>query len=126
LSFSSGYWLGGCHALWLIVTSLLPLLLILVESLSTLDSPAQGREYPQSLPSSYSHDQVMTIRMHLTLTVPKLACAACVATVTQAIQTVDPQAEVSGDPGTKQVRVMTTVDPEQIYQALVQVGYPPV
>jgi len=64
--------------------------------------------------------------MNLTFIVPKLACAACVATVTQAIQTVDPHAKVSGDPGTKQVRVMTTVDPEQIYQALVQVGYPPV
>jgi len=68
----------------------------------------------------------MTIRMHLTLTVPKLACAACVATVTQAIQTVDPQAEVSGDPKTKQVQVLTTRDPDEIRQVLVQVGYPPV
>ncbi len=64
--------------------------------------------------------------MSLTLTIPKLACAACVATVTQAIQAVDSHAEVSGDPGTKQVRVMTTRDPDEIRQVLVQVGYPPV
>ncbi|MDX2273183.1 MAG: heavy-metal-associated domain-containing protein [Cyanobacteriota bacterium] len=63
--------------------------------------------------------------MALQFHVPKLACGACVATVTQAIQKLDPQAVVQADPKTKQV-IVTSQQPEgQIRQTLAAAGYPP-
>ncbi len=63
--------------------------------------------------------------MQVVLTVPKLACSACVDTITQAVRQRDPQAQVEADPKTKQVRI-TSEQPESVWrQVLAQVGYPP-
>jgi copper chaperone len=70
--------------------------------------------------------------MALKLTVPKLACSACVETVTKAILGLDSQARVQGDPKTKIVAVelstafVNVTDRPQalIHQALETVGYP--
>ncbi len=61
----------------------------------------------------------------LTLVIPKLACEACVATVTQAVQTLDQAAQVQADPATKAVVITSTAPEAQIRAALTQAGYPP-
>ncbi|MEN9205815.1 MAG: heavy-metal-associated domain-containing protein [Thermostichales cyanobacterium SZTDM-1c_bins_54] len=61
--------------------------------------------------------------MVLELTIPKLACADCVATVTKVVQGLDPAAQVSGDPKTKRVTIETGVAGERIRAALEQAGY---
>lgn len=62
--------------------------------------------------------------MTLQLKVPKLACAACVDTVTKAVQSVDPAAEVQADPKTKLVKVQTQQPEAAIKQAIAAAGYP--
>ncbi|MCF2970331.1 heavy-metal-associated domain-containing protein [Synechococcus sp. Nb3U1] len=64
--------------------------------------------------------------MQTALTVPKLACLACVETITQAVQQLDPQAHVQADPKTKQVVITSERPVSDLRQALIQVGYPPV
>ena len=61
--------------------------------------------------------------MTLALTVPDLACAACVQTVTQAIQGVDATAEVTADPKTKQVSIATVASETAIKTAIAAAGY---
>lgn len=69
----------------------------------------------------------------LSFVVPKLACSACVETVTAAIQTRDPQAIVAADPKTKQVEIELSdaglagrVQPEAfVREILTAAGYPP-
>jgi copper chaperone len=61
--------------------------------------------------------------MTLQLTVPDMACAACVSTITQAINTVDPAAKVEADPKTKQVNVETQANEVAIKQAITTAGY---
>lgn len=63
--------------------------------------------------------------MQVVLTVPKLACAACVDTIVQAVRQLDPQAQVEGDPKTKQVRITSERSVGDLRQALAQAGYPP-
>ncbi|MEL6385658.1 MAG: heavy-metal-associated domain-containing protein [Cyanobacteria bacterium J06626_18] len=60
---------------------------------------------------------------HLNLTVPDMACAACAATITKAIQTVDAAASVQADTTTKQLMVATAAASEQVKQAIAQAGY---
>lgn len=62
----------------------------------------------------------------LTLTVPKLACGACVETVTKAVQALDPSAQVEASTQTKAVVIQSAASPEAIQSALVAAGYPPV
>ncbi len=62
--------------------------------------------------------------MTLELTVPNLACSACVDTVTKAVQAVDPTAQVTGDPKTKQVSIVTSVTEAAIKDAITSAGYP--
>ncbi|MEO0802532.1 MAG: heavy-metal-associated domain-containing protein [Cyanobacteria bacterium J06642_2] len=70
---------------------------------------------------------------HLTLTVPKLACSACVETVTAAVRACDARAQVNADPNTKQVEIElsahfvdATDRPEaSVRQAMTDAGYPP-
>jgi copper chaperone len=62
--------------------------------------------------------------MTLQFTVPSMACAACVSTITQAIHSVDPEAEVSGDPKTKQVKVETVQAEAKVRDAIASSGYP--
>ncbi len=63
--------------------------------------------------------------MVVVLTVPGLACSACVDTVTQAVRQQDPQAQVEADPKTKQVRIISEQIDTDWRQVLAQVGYPP-
>ncbi|GAB4210315.1 MAG: hypothetical protein OHK0012_00310 [Synechococcales cyanobacterium] len=57
-------------------------------------------------------------------TVPKLACAACVTTVTKAIHSLDPAATIEADPRTKRVRVQSTTPEAALRDVLATVGYP--
>jgi copper chaperone len=61
----------------------------------------------------------------LQLTVPDMACGACVATISQAIQALDPRAQVKADPATKQVQVVTAMDSTAVRSAIEQAGYHP-
>jgi copper chaperone len=61
--------------------------------------------------------------MTFELTVPNLACSACVETVTKAVQSLDPVAQVSGDPKTKQVKITTSVTEAAIKDAITTAGY---
>lgn len=62
--------------------------------------------------------------MSVSLTVPKLACGACVETVTQTIQSLDLTAQVEADLPTKTVVIRSTVAEAVIREALSQAGYP--
>ena len=62
--------------------------------------------------------------MTLNLKVPKIACAACVDTVTSAVQTIDPTAEVQADTKTKIVKVQSQQSEAAIKQAIATAGYP--
>jgi len=62
--------------------------------------------------------------MTLQLTVPKLACSACVNTITKAVKTVDPNATVQAEPKTKQVSVKTQASETAIKEAIAAAGYP--
>ena len=61
----------------------------------------------------------------LELTLPNMTCGHCVAVVTQAIQQVDPQAQVEVDLPKHRVRVHTTVQRETIVAAIDAAGYVP-
>lgn len=62
--------------------------------------------------------------MKLQFTVPKLACSACVNTITQAIQTVDNSAIVQADSKTKIVNIETQAAETAIKEAIAAIGYP--
>lgn len=62
--------------------------------------------------------------MTLQLTVPKMACSACVNTITKAIKVVDPNATVQAEPKTKLVKIETQANVTAIKQAIAAVGYP--
>lgn len=61
--------------------------------------------------------------MTLQLNVPNMACEACGQTITEAIQTVDPTAQVEADPKTKQVKVETLASVVAIKAAITDAGY---
>ncbi|MGF1497601.1 MAG: heavy-metal-associated domain-containing protein [Elainellaceae cyanobacterium] len=58
-------------------------------------------------------------------TVPDMACAACVETITQAVQAVDPAATVHADTVTKAVTVQTDATSAQVKEAIATAGYSP-
>ncbi|OWY65537.1 heavy metal transporter [cyanobacterium TDX16] len=62
--------------------------------------------------------------MTLQLKVPKLACGACINTVTQAIQSIDATAKVEADAKTKIVIIDTQHSEAEIKVAIASVGYP--
>ena len=62
--------------------------------------------------------------MALQLKVPKMACSACVNTITKAVKTVDPSATVQAEPKTKLVSVETQAPETAIKEAIAAVGYP--
>ncbi|WP_017720503.1 heavy-metal-associated domain-containing protein [Kamptonema formosum] len=64
--------------------------------------------------------------MVLQLTVPKMACSACVDTIAKAVRTVDAGATVQADPKTKLVRVETEAPAAAIQAAIAAAGYPAV
>ncbi len=62
--------------------------------------------------------------MTLQLKVPKLACSACVNTITTAVRTVDSKAIVQADSKSKLVSVETQAPETTIKQAMASAGYP--
>ena len=62
--------------------------------------------------------------MSLQLTVPSMACSACVDTITQAVKTVDPTAQVETDLKTKVVSVETQQLETAVKNAIASAGYP--
>lgn len=62
--------------------------------------------------------------MTLQLKVPRIACAACVNTVTKAIKSVDTTATVEADTKTKMVSIQTQKSEAEIKKAIAQAGYP--
>ena len=61
--------------------------------------------------------------MQLDLTVPNLACSACVETVTQAVHGVDAAAQVTADPKTKQVSILSEASETALKDAITTAGY---
>lgn len=59
------------------------------------------------------------------LKVDNMTCGHCVSAVTKILKSLDPQATVDVDLGTKRVRVETPQPIEALRQALDQGGYPP-
>lgn len=74
--------------------------------------------------SMYTIVNTLVNAMSLEFVVPKLACGACVNTVTQAIHTLDPQATVEADPKTKQVLITSTQPESALREVLSGAGYP--
>ena len=62
--------------------------------------------------------------MAIELKVPGMACGGCGKTITKAIQSVDPSAEVQTDPKSKQVKVDTQAQESSIREAIAAAGYP--
>ena len=61
--------------------------------------------------------------MALQLTVSNMACSACAVTITKAVQDVDPTAEVTADPKTKQVNIDTQASEMTVREAIATAGY---
>ena len=56
---------------------------------------------------------------------PSMSCGHCVAAVTQAVKSVDPQAQVDVDLGTHTVRVQSSQPADALVRALTDAGYRP-
>lgn len=56
---------------------------------------------------------------------PDMTCGHCVASVTQAVQALDAQAQVHIDLSTHQVRIDTQASREAVIASLTEAGYPP-
>jgi copper chaperone len=57
--------------------------------------------------------------------IKNMTCGGCARSVTRAIQSVDPEAEVRADPGSHMVEVTSTAPRDQLVAALTEVGYAP-
>lgn len=57
--------------------------------------------------------------------IQSMSCGHCVKAVTEAVKSVDPQAQVQVDLGTKEVKVETQAAREKLVQALADAGYAP-
>ena len=57
-------------------------------------------------------------------TVPGMTCGGCARRVTNAILSVDPEAQVITDPPARDVTVTTRADVQALVAALVEAGYP--
>ena len=62
--------------------------------------------------------------MTLQLKVPKMACSACVNTITKAVQAIDSAATVEADVKTKLVTVQTAKSESDVRNAIASAGYP--
>jgi copper chaperone len=62
--------------------------------------------------------------MTIELTVPAMSCGHCVKTITQAVQRLDPSAQVRPDLATKRVAFDTTLGRAALEKALAEEGYP--
>jgi len=68
-------------------------------------------------------DRLLILLMTLQLTVPDMACSACVTTITQVVTAIDPTAKVEADPKTKQVNIETQKPEAEVKQAIAAAGY---
>ena len=57
------------------------------------------------------------------ITVPGMSCGPCARAVTNAVQSVDPSAEVAIDLETKRVSIETAAAADQVKAAIEQAGY---
>lgn len=62
--------------------------------------------------------------MKLELTVPSMACSACVDTISKAVAGIDPAAKVEADTKTKRVAIETDAAEASVKQAIESAGYP--
>ena len=60
------------------------------------------------------------------MTLPTMTCGHCVKSVTAAVKTVDPQAEVHCDLPSHQVQVQTAADAAAVRAAAAAAGFEPV
>jgi copper chaperone len=67
---------------------------------------------------------MVTKPMTWQLTIPNMACGACVTNITKAVQSLDAQATLTADLASKQVSINSTHSRESIAQAITQAGYP--
>lgn len=57
--------------------------------------------------------------------IENMTCGGCVRSVTKAIQSVDPSAEVTADPASHKVEVKSAASRDRLGAALTEVGYAP-
>jgi copper chaperone len=57
--------------------------------------------------------------------IENMTCGGCARSVTKAIQSVDPAAEVAADPASHKVEVKTGASRDRLVAALTEVGYAP-
>ena len=57
--------------------------------------------------------------------IENMTCGGCARSVTKAIQSVDPAAEVNADPGARTVDVKSSAPRDRLVSALTEVGYAP-
>ena len=57
--------------------------------------------------------------------IENMTCGGCARSVTKAVQSVDPSAEVSPDPGSHKVEVKSAASRDRLVAALTEVGYAP-
>ena len=57
--------------------------------------------------------------------IENMTCGGCARSVTKAIQSVDPDAEVNADPGARKVDVKSSAPRDQLVNALTEFGYAP-
>ena len=57
--------------------------------------------------------------------IENMTCRGCVRSVTKAIQSVDPSAEVTADPASHKVEVKSAASRDRLVAALTEVGYAP-
>lgn len=60
----------------------------------------------------------------LRFNIPNMTCGGCAGSVTKALQSVDPHARISADPGAREVKVESTIDPQKFVAVLEEAGYP--
>lgn len=61
----------------------------------------------------------------LSFEIPNMSCGHCVRAITEAVQALDPAAEVTADLPAHRVEVDTTLPREQLAAHLAQAGYQP-
>ncbi|WP_087139017.1 heavy-metal-associated domain-containing protein [Brevundimonas diminuta] len=58
------------------------------------------------------------------LRIESMTCGGCARSVTRAIQSVDPNARIETDPGSRTVKVETTATSAAVLKVLEEAGYP--
>ncbi|MEX4010035.1 heavy-metal-associated domain-containing protein [Neoaquamicrobium sediminum] len=62
----------------------------------------------------------------LRFNIPNMTCGGCAGSVTKALQSVDAQARISADPGSREVTVESAADEQRFLAVLEEAGYPAV